>query len=132
MLHGEIDILPFPDGKILVGATTKITQGFDLVPDEELLNGMYEEACAGLPSLKNAKRSGVRVGTRAYTSDFLPFFGEVPNTTNAFVASGLGSFRAHKRRLDWRIIGPHGSRGRSRIFSRKIHSAKLCTKSVNF
>ena len=91
MLHGEIDILPFPDGKILVGATHENTQGFDLVPDEELLNGMYEEACASLPSLKNAKRSGVRVGTRAYTSDFLPFFGEVPNTTNAFVASGLGS-----------------------------------------
>ena len=91
MLHGEIDILPFPDGKILVGATHENTQGFDLVPDEELLGGMYEEACASLPSLKNAKRSGVRIGTRAYTSDFLPFFGEVPNTTNAFVASGLGS-----------------------------------------
>ena len=91
MLHGEIDILPFPNGKILVGATHENTQGFDLVPDEELLNGMYEEACASLPSLKNAKRSGVRVGTRAYTSDFLPFFGEVPNTTNAFVSSGLGS-----------------------------------------
>ena len=58
MLHGEIDILPFPDGKILVGATHENTQGFDLVPDEELLNGMYEEAYASLPSLKNAKRSG--------------------------------------------------------------------------
>ena len=52
---------------------------------------MYEEACASLPALKAAKRSGVRVGTRAYTSDFLPFFGKVPETSNAFVASGLGS-----------------------------------------
>ncbi len=91
MLHGEIDILPFPDGKILVGATHENTQGFDLVPDETLLDGMYKEACASLPSLKNAQRTGVRVGTRAYTSDFLPFFGKVPHTKNAYVASGLGS-----------------------------------------
>ena len=91
MLHGEIDILPFPDGKILVGATHENTQGFDLTPDEALLDGMYAEACASLPVLTDAKRSGVRVGTRAYTSDFLPFFGKVPETSNAFVASGLGS-----------------------------------------
>ena len=91
MLHGEIDILPFPGGKILVGATHENTQGFDLTPDEALLDGMYEEACASLPALKEAKRSGVRVGTRAYTSDFLPFFGKVPETSNAYVASGLGS-----------------------------------------
>ena len=91
MLHGEIDILPFPGGKILVGATHENTQGFDLTPDEALLDGMYAEACASLPALKDAKRSGIRVGTRAYTSDFLPFFGKVPETSNAFVASGLGS-----------------------------------------
>ena len=66
MLHGEIDILPFPDGKILVGATHENTQGFDLTPDEALLDGMYEEACASLPVLTDAKRSGVRVGTRVY------------------------------------------------------------------
>ncbi len=33
----------------------------------------------------------MRVGTRAYTSDFAPFFGEVPDETNLFAASGLGS-----------------------------------------
>ena len=63
MLHGEIDILPFPDGKIFSWGHSRKHARFDLVPDEELLNGMYEEACASLPSLKNAKRSGVRVGT---------------------------------------------------------------------
>ena len=31
------------------------------------------------------------MGTRAYTSDFSPFFGEVPELKNVFVASGLGS-----------------------------------------
>ncbi len=33
----------------------------------------------------------MRVGTRAYTSDFAPFFGEVPDEANLFAASGLGS-----------------------------------------
>ena len=44
--------------------------------------------------MRDPKRQGqVRqaADSYAYTSDFLPFFGEVPNTTNAFVASGLGS-----------------------------------------
>ena len=31
------------------------------------------------------------MGTRAYTSDFSPFFGEVPELEGVFVASGLGS-----------------------------------------
>ncbi|MFY9901052.1 MAG: FAD-dependent oxidoreductase, partial [Trichococcus sp.] len=33
----------------------------------------------------------IRVGTRAYTSDFSPFFGSVPGLQNCFAASGLGS-----------------------------------------
>ncbi|MDU7961650.1 MAG: FAD-dependent oxidoreductase, partial [Streptococcus sp.] len=32
-----------------------------------------------------------RVGTRAYTSDFSPFFVEVTELESVFVASGLGS-----------------------------------------
>ena len=31
------------------------------------------------------------MGTRAYTSDFSPFFGEVPELEGVFVSSGLGS-----------------------------------------
>ena len=31
------------------------------------------------------------MGTRAYTSDFAPFFGEVEPKSNLLVASGLGS-----------------------------------------
>lgn len=32
-----------------------------------------------------------RVGTRAYTSDFAPFFGPLPELPHLVVASGLGS-----------------------------------------
>ena len=91
MLHGEIDILPFEDGKIIVGATHENDQGFDLTDNQELQQKMYEEACEVFPPLKEAKWLGSRIGTRAYTSDFLPFFGNIPGEETLFVASGLGS-----------------------------------------
>ena len=52
---------------------------------------MAEAANPFYPSLKDAALSGERVGIRAYTSDFSPFFGQVPNLSGVFVASGLGS-----------------------------------------
>ena len=91
MLHGEIDVLPFADGKIIVGATHENDQNFDLTDSQELQQKMYEEACEVFPPLKQAKWLGSRIGTRAYTSDFLPFFGSVPGEETLFVASGLGS-----------------------------------------
>ena len=91
MLHGEIDILPFADGKIIVGATHENDQGFDLKDSQELQQKMYEEACEVFPALKQAKWEGSRIGTRAYASDFLPFFGSIPEENSIFVASGLGS-----------------------------------------
>ena len=132
MLHGEIDILPFSDGKILVGATHENTQGFDLVPDEELLGGMYEEACASLPSLKNAKRSGVRVGTRAYTSVFSTVLWRSAKHDKCLCCKWFGLFRVDEWCLDWRIIGPHGSRGRSRIFGRKNILRKIMYEKCKF
>lgn len=91
MLHGEIDVLPFADGKIIVGATHENDQNFDLTDSPELQQKMYEEACEVFPPLKQAKWLGSRIGTRAYTSDFLPFFGSIPEENSVFVASGLGS-----------------------------------------
>ncbi|MGZ7253987.1 FAD-dependent oxidoreductase, partial [Streptococcus pyogenes] len=43
------------------------------------------------PSLANYSISKVRVGTRAYTSDFLPFYGNLKDNPKIWVASGLGS-----------------------------------------
>ena len=91
MLHGEIDILPFADGKIIVGATQESDQNFDLTDSREVQQKRDEEACEVFPPLKEAKWLGSRIGTRAYTSDFLPFFGSVPGEETLFVASGLGS-----------------------------------------
>ena len=65
--------------------------GFDLTVDEPLLQQMEEAALPYYPALAEATKRGERVGIRAYTSDFSPFFGQVPGLAGAYVASGLGS-----------------------------------------
>ncbi|MDO4667382.1 MAG: FAD-dependent oxidoreductase [Streptococcus sp.] len=91
MPEGEIDIIPFNSGKFSIGATHENDQGYDLQIDEKLLSAMQEEASLYFPIFDTAKVLGSRVGTRAYTSDFSPFFGECPELPKVYLASGLGS-----------------------------------------
>ena len=91
MPEGEWDLIPFSGGKLSLGATHENNMGFDLAVDENLLQQMAEVASSFYPSLKEALISGERVGIRAYTSDFSPFFGQVPDLSNVYAASGLGS-----------------------------------------
>lgn len=91
MPEGEWDLIPFPGGKLSLGATHENDMGFDLTVDKNLLQQMAEAANPFYPSLKDAVLSRERVGIRAYTSDFSPFFGQVPNLSGVYTASGLGS-----------------------------------------
>lgn len=91
MPEGELDIIPFAGGKVSVGASHENDQGFDLTVDPEVLRDLEEEALPYFPRLQEAKTQSERVGTRAYTSDFSPFFGEIPGLPGVFAASGLGS-----------------------------------------
>ena len=91
MPEGEWDLIPFPGGKLSLGATHENDMGFDLTVDENLLQQMAEAASPFYPALAEAISSGERVGIRAYTSDFSPFFGQVPNLSGVYTASGLGS-----------------------------------------
>ena len=91
MPEGELDIIPFQKGKISMGATHENEMGFDLCVDQALLNQMEEEAMTYYPELAQAAVVGERVGTRAYTSDFSPFWGALPDQAGLYVASGLGS-----------------------------------------
>ncbi len=89
MLANEIDILPKNDGTFVVGATHENDMAFDLSIDMNKINDMYQLATSTLPLLKSFPITNIRVGTRAYTTDFQPFFGQL--TQNIYVASGLGS-----------------------------------------
>ena len=91
MPEGEWDLIPFAGGELSLGATHENDMGFDLTVDENLLNQMECVALPCYPSLKDAAIVGERVGIRAYTSDFSPFFGQVPGLAGVYAASGLGS-----------------------------------------
>lgn len=91
MPEGELDIIPFKAGQISVGASHENDQGYDLTPDPQVLQELENQAQAFLPILAQAKTYQERVGTRAYTSDFAPFYGQVPELKNVYAVSGLGS-----------------------------------------
>lgn len=91
MPQGEIDLLPFSNGTTIIGASHENDKGYDLQPDVSVTDLMLEQAYTWLPDLKDAAIADIRVGTRAYTSDFSPFFGGIPGLQNCFAASGLGS-----------------------------------------
>ena len=91
MPEGEWDLIPFAGGKLSLGATHENDMGFDLTVDETLLQQMEEASLPYYPALAEATIRGERVGIRAYTSDFSPFFGQVPGLTGVYAASGLGS-----------------------------------------
>lgn len=91
MLDGEADLIPFLDGKILLGATHENEAGWDLAETsaafEQLANGA--KSFLVKPDKLLTAPFHYRVGTRAYTSDFAPFFGQLND--HLLVASGLGS-----------------------------------------
>ena len=91
MPEGEWDLIPFAGGKLSLGATHENDMGFDLTVDKILLKQMEEAALPHYPALSEATSRSERVGIRAYTSDFSPFFGQVPELAGVYAASGLGS-----------------------------------------
>lgn len=91
MLDGEGDLIPFNDGKILLGATHENHEGWDLAATNQAFQQLTEGAAKFLqaPLELFENKFVTQVGTRAYTSDFAPFFEEL--TEGLIVASGLGS-----------------------------------------
>ena len=89
MARSHLRVLRIRGGSL--GATHENDMGFDLTVDETLLDQMAETASPFYPALAEAISSGERVGIRAYTSDFSPFFGQVPALSGVYTASGLGS-----------------------------------------
>lgn len=92
MPEGEKDITPFEEGKVIIGATHENEKGFDLTVERHALTAMIKEASETFSHyFSTSSIASYRSGTRAYTSDFSPFMGEVPELPNVFAASGLGS-----------------------------------------
>lgn len=91
MPEGERDFVPFGHGKLIVGATHEDDGKFDLAVDPAVTADLLASAQRLMSGVTADNITGVRVGTRAYTPDFAPFFGPIPEHEAILVASGLGS-----------------------------------------
>ena len=88
---GEIDLLFGKDGTLVVGASHEPGNYEDVNADKLVLESLKTQASEFYPDLKTIEYSTSRVGLRAYTKDFLPFYGVLPFMPSVYVASGLGS-----------------------------------------
>jgi glycine oxidase len=83
-------LVPWQDGSVLVGATSEDV-GFDESATVEGVRGLLDSAAGMLPSVRDARFVGVRVGLRPATDDELPIIG--PSSTMRGVYYATGHFR---------------------------------------
>lgn len=91
MPEGEGDFIPHLDGRIFVGASHEDEKGYDLSPDPSQLDQIFSTIYQLIPILAHYPITDYKIGSRAYTSDYAPFYGSLPDQGNVYLASGLGS-----------------------------------------
>ncbi|WP_461243542.1 NAD(P)/FAD-dependent oxidoreductase [Secundilactobacillus muriivasis] len=91
MPEGERDFIPFGHGKLVVGATHDDEGQFDLSVTQDATTDLLSSAQYFDDQLTADSIIGTKVGTRAYTADFAPFFGRLQSHPKLLVASGLGA-----------------------------------------
>ncbi|MEJ6400617.1 NAD(P)/FAD-dependent oxidoreductase [Nicoliella lavandulae] len=91
MPEGERDFIPINNHEIIIGATHENDMGFDLNPSDEAFNDLLASAKRLMPNITKDNIELIRVGTRAYTDDFAPYFGALPGLDNVLIGGGLGS-----------------------------------------
>ena len=83
-------MVPWPDGRVVVGATRETGSGFDARTTAAGVLEVLAEALRVAPGLAQAEVREIRVGLRPYTEDHLPVLGPVPNIQNIYLATGHG------------------------------------------
>lgn len=83
-------MVPWPGGRIAVGATREDGTGFDPRPTAAGVREVLDHALAVAPGLAGATIREIRVGLRPCTPDLLPLLGPVPGYRNVWLATGHG------------------------------------------
>lgn len=92
MPAGGNNIIPFEGGRILIGATHEKEEGFktDLIPSR--VQPLLEDAADQVSQkFLDYDQISYRVGIRAYSSDFSPYFGQIDGVKGLYTANGLGA-----------------------------------------
>jgi D-amino-acid dehydrogenase len=95
-------LVPFPDGRVVVGATLEPDAGFDARPTAAGMRQLFSEMLRLAPGLAEATFVEVRAGLRPVSADDSPVLGRLPGSANAYVCTGhgangllLGPYSAH-------------------------------------
>lgn len=89
---GGFNVIPLNKSHFLIGATHEKDSGYTLDVVPELINPYIKEANRQIsPAFTQSAVTAYRVGVRAYTSDFSPYFGKLPATKNIYTANGMGA-----------------------------------------
>lgn len=95
-------LVPFPDGRVVVGATVEPDAGFDARPTAAGMRQLFSEMLRLAPGLAEATFLEVRAGLRPVSVDDAPVLGRLPGWANAYVCTGhgangllLGPYSAH-------------------------------------
>jgi len=83
-------IVPWPGGRVAVGATREDGSGFDARSTAEGVQECLDQAGVVAPELAEAEIIETRVGLRPVTPDLLPLIGPIPKWKGAFLAAGHG------------------------------------------
>jgi D-amino-acid dehydrogenase len=84
-------VVPWPDGRVVAGATRETGAGFDAIATVAGLRQVLDEAFRLLPALAQAEIVEMRVGLRPLCVDRLPVLGRIPDVEGVFLATGHGS-----------------------------------------
>ena len=117
---GEHYMVPWPDSRVVVGATRETQAGFKPVATVEgLLEVMYE-AIRVAPGLRTAAIKEIRVGLRPLSRDGMPVIGPVPDHPNVIVVTGHGPMGLH--------LGPYSGK----VTAEAIETGKWPSEMASF
>jgi D-amino-acid dehydrogenase len=83
-------MVPWPEGRVAVGATRETGSGFDPRPTAAGVREVLAEALRVAPGLADAEILEIRVGLRPLSTDGLPVLGAVPGIEGVYLATGHG------------------------------------------
>lgn len=84
-------IVPWPDGRLVAGATRETGSGFDPRVTAGGLREVLDEALRLAPGLDDATVIEHRVGLRPASADGVPVLGAAPDVEGAYLATGHGA-----------------------------------------
>jgi glycine oxidase len=112
---GPIFLVPWPDGRILVGSTTEPEAGFDTTNTAEGVAFLLHGATELVPALKSATMERVWAGLRPTGPKHRPLMGPSPTHQNVVICAGHFKIGIGLAPLAGELMAEFISTGRTRL-----------------